>query len=598
MPKRRLLWQFYPAYVILALAAVAASGLLAARWFEQFHLRTVEDDLSAAARAVAEQVATQSKLSRSTQLTRDCGEVGRIARARIRVFSPAGEILCDTGGASEFERAPDQARLPSAAKTNRWIDTSHVDQSRVAHVALPVRKRGTAVAVVETSRSLAALDAAVSTIRWRIGALGICVAVLAAGLSPLVTRQIARPLAEMRKAAERFARAEFGYKLPVPDAEELAGLAEALNQMAEQLQARIGTIVRQSNEQQAVLGSMIEGVLAVDNEHRIISLNKASAHLLGLDPVQARGRRLQEVVRNADLRRFITRALTCDDPIDDDVVLHGDHEGVLQARGAALHDAAGRAIGAVVVLNDVTEFRRLEHIRRDFVANVSHELKTPITSIKGFVETLLDGAIRNPVDAERFLRIIAKQADRLHSIIEDLLSLSKIEQGEEESDIVLEPGPVKDVLESAVHNCEMQAADREIEVCVNCSEALAASLNQTLLEEALINLLDNAIKYSEPGKTVHVSALETDDEVQISVEDRGCGIPAEHLPRIFERFYRVDRARSRKLGGTGLGLAIVKHIVQAHHGRITVKSSAGVGSTFTIYLPRFHRPLARASLAG
>ena len=330
---------------------------------------------------------------------------------------------------------------------------------------------------------------------------------------------------------------------------------------------------------------MVEGVLAVDNQQRVISLNKASRQLLGIDQVQAQGRSLQEVIRNADLRRFVSRALDCETPIDDDVLLHGDHEGVLQARGAALHDARGRSIGAVVVLNDVTDFRRLEHIRRDFVANVSHELKTPITSIKGFVETLLDGAIHNAEDAERFLQIIAKQADRLDTIIEDLLSLSKIEDGEDSGDITLELGHLKDVIDNAVHNCQQNATERRIHVCTACEEHITARMNSQLLEQAVTNLLDNAIKYSEPGSEVQVLASQFFDEVTLTVSDRGCGIAAEHLPRIFERFYRVDKARSRKLGGTGLGLAIVKHIVQAHRGRVTVKSTAGTGSVFTLHLP-------------
>jgi two-component system phosphate regulon sensor histidine kinase PhoR len=356
--------------------------------------------------------------------------------------------------------------------------------------------------------------------------------------------------------------------------------------LADSLQKRISVLVQNNNEQQAVLASMAEGVLAVDSHEHVISMNKASARLLGIDPAQAQGRPLGEVVRNADLSRFISRALTCREPIQADVILLGDRQRVMQADGSALRDAEGRAIGAVVVLNDVTDFRRLEHIRRDFVANVSHELKTPITSIKGFVETLLDGASQDPVDAERFLRIIAKQADRLHAIIEDLLSLSKIEQSEDAEDIYLEPAPLRGVLEAAVNACASAASDHEISVTLQCDADVQARINPMLLEQAVVNLLDNAIKYSEPRREVQISGEIADGEVRIHVADRGSGIAAEHLPRVFERFYRVDRARSRKLGGTGLGLAIVKHIAQAHHGRVTIESTLGVGSTFTIHLPK------------
>jgi two-component system phosphate regulon sensor histidine kinase PhoR len=227
----------------------------------------------------------------------------------------------------------------------------------------------------------------------------------------------------------------------------------------------------------------------------------------------------------------------------------------------------------------------LENIRRDFVANVSHELKTPIASIKGFVETLLDGALHDPQNVERFLRIVAKQADRLNQIIEDLLSLSKIEQSEQEGNLSLEDVAIKDILEAALNDCQAAATERAVQVNVSCDAEVSANINARLLEQAVVNLLDNAIKYSEPGGEVLITARALPIEVLISVTDHGCGIDRDHLPRLFERFYRADKARSRKLGGTGLGLAIVKHIVAAHGGRVSVQSMPGKGSTFTIHLP-------------
>jgi len=430
----------------------------------------------------------------------------------------------------------------------------------------------------------------------------LAIAVLAsAAFGWWLARRTSRQFQAIARGAERLSHGAGVAKLDLPDIEELAVLAAALNKIATQLDQRTQRIGRQDYQQEAVLASMIEGVLAVDSDERIITLNSAAAELIGNQQANLQGRNLHEVIRNADLRRFVQRALESPDPIEDDVVLHGQRERIFRVRGTALRDSgapSGSGVGAVVVLADVTRYRQLENLRRDFVANVSHELKTPIASIKGFVETLLDGALANPDDADRFLKIIASHAERLNNIIEDLLSLSKIEQSEEAANLPLSKASLRPVLEAAIASCQPQADARQIALVLDCDEALTAGLNLPLFEQAVINLIDNAIKYSGAQSEVFIEALlaevESDDDptqpnherdIVVAVRDRGCGIAAEHLPRLFERFYRVDRARSRKLGGTGLGLAIVKHIVQAHHGHITVESTPGEGSIFSIHLP-------------
>ncbi len=332
---------------------------------------------------------------------------------------------------------------------------------------------------------------------------------------------------------------------------------------------------------------MVEGVLAIDADEHVINLNHAAAQLLGLERETALGRSLQEVVRNPALQRLMADVLGNQESASDEIelALPEGEKRILHAQGSVLHDAHDKPIGALVVLHDVTRIRRLETVRRDFVANVSHELKTPVTSIKGFVETLLDGAMNQPGDAERFLRIIASQADRLGAIIEDLLTLSRVEQEEKQIEILLEPGEIRGVLQSAIELCQVKAEEKKVLILLACEDGLWVRMNSVLLEQAVVNLIDNAVKYSLPGHQVVVEAVQTALEVVIRVQDHGCGIPREHLPRIFERFYRVDKARSRALGGTGLGLAIVKHIVQAHGGRTSVKSTVGQGSTFLIHLP-------------
>jgi two-component system phosphate regulon sensor histidine kinase PhoR len=238
-----------------------------------------------------------------------------------------------------------------------------------------------------------------------------------------------------------------------------------------------------------------------------------------------------------------------------------------------------------VVFNDATQIRRLENMRRDFVANVSHEIKTPLTAIKGFVETLHQGGVDNPEEAERFLGIIMKHVDRLNSIIEDLLSLSRIEQEDQRNEITLKKGPIHKVIQTAIQVCQAKADAKHIAVELNCPPGLTAQFDATLLEQAFVNLLDNAIKFSPENSKIRIEAGSRNSEVFLRFSDQGPGIPQMHLPRLFERFYRVDKARSRKLGGTGLGLAIVKHIVRAHGGQVAVESTVGVGSTFSVHLP-------------
>jgi len=344
-------------------------------------------------------------------------------------------------------------------------------------------------------------------------------------------------------------------------------------------------VIRQRNEIGAMFSSMIEGVIALDMEEHVISMNQAAARILGCKLSEAHGRSIQEVVRNTSLHEFVRETISAHKSIEKDIPITSDGEGLVNGRGTMLRDAEGKQIGALIVLNNVTRLRRLENIRRDFVSNVSHEIKTPVTAIKGFVETLRDGAVTNPEDAERFLKIIEKHVDRLEAIIKDLLNLSKIEQESEKEGIALAESRISKILQRALQVCHMGAADKEINIEITCADSIVAKIDPSLIEQAVVNLLDNAIKYSDVGGIVRVEAAQEEGEVIIALQDQGCGIDKKHLPRLFERFYRVDKARSRQLGGTGLGLAIVKHIVQAHGGKVSVESTLGKGSTFTIHLP-------------
>jgi two-component system phosphate regulon sensor histidine kinase PhoR len=331
---------------------------------------------------------------------------------------------------------------------------------------------------------------------------------------------------------------------------------------------------------------MVEGVLAVDAAERLITINKAAATFFEVDPEFSIGKIIQEVIRNTDLQEFIGTVLSRQITQEKEITFFsGGEELFIRATGTILLDTNDRSVGVVVVLNDITRLRRLENMRREFVANVSHELKTPVTSIKGYIETLLEGAKDEPDTAMQFLQVAARQTDRLNAIIEDLLSLSRIEQEAEADTVKMEKTNILKVLQSAVQTCRVKAEAKNIKIELDCHEDLSAPVNAPLLEQAIVNLVDNALKYSDADSEVAIKVSQSSREISITVIDHGRGITREHLPRLFERFYRVDKDRSREIGGTGLGLAIVKHIALAHQGRVNVESKLGQGSKFLIHIP-------------
>lgn len=584
----RLLWRVYICFLLCIIMALAASAWYTDYSLRQFYEDQVAGDLLVRARVLASELAPCFPDAQPAEIDRRCKEFGRLTPIRATVVVPGGRVIGDSDeNPSSMENHTDRPEVATAmtGQTGKSVRFSDTIRRTLMYLAIPVMSNGQIVAVVRSSVPLAVIDTTLSRVYRHIAYGGVVMAVLSAVLAFYLSRRISRPLEELGHVAGRLAKGDLDARVTPADDGEAGTLARALNQMASQLKERIDTLGRQSNEQKAVLSSMVEGVLAVDTNERILGLNESAARLLDLVPGQARGRSIQEAVRNLDLQSFIKSALAAGGSSEADIAVHGAEERFLQLNGTVLADTAGARLGILIVLNDVTRLKRLETVRRDFVANVSHELKTPITTLKGCIDTLSGDAHLSLEDTERFLGMMRRHAERLDAIVEDLLTLSRIEHDIDQNRVTLAPGTVCEVLRTAVQGLAGAAVAKKIAVETECSGDLVAPINAHLLEHAIGNLIDNAIKFSEQGTRVAVSAALVGEVLEISVADQGPGIEKQHLDRIFERFYRVDSARSRGLGGTGLGLSIVKHAVLAHNGTVTVESMPGHGSIFRIRIP-------------
>jgi len=429
-------------------------------------------------------------------------------------------------------------------------------------------------------------------------AVALCGAVLVA-ITLLVTRGAARRAAEssgrLVDALAPLGENRSAVRVSLGERAEFEPIARAIDTALDHTRSRLARLENQNEEQQAIFESMSNGLLAIDSDHRLLRVNRAAASILGVDAEKARGRLVQEITRQPGLNRFVREAMTREEPTEGEfeVYREGSSQLVVQARSEPLRDAGDRPAGLLVLLSDITKLRRLESLRADFAANVSHELRTPITNIKGYVDTLLEVGVEDREQTSRFLEIIRRNTRRLGSIIEDLLALSRLEQAGDRETLEPEDAPILPIVESVKANLESAAEAKSISLQILVPPTLEAHVLPSLVEQALANLVANAITYSPPSTVVTIAAAErpkrgedADAMIEISVQDRGPGIPAHHLSRVFERFYRIDRARSREQGGTGLGLAIVKHIALAHGGRVEVDSRVGAGSTFRLILPR------------
>ncbi len=589
MKNKRLFWKLFKSYIIIICVFLLVTITFTTTTWRNFYLERVATELTSQLLLIKNDFKSSLGNINKRKIKNLTYKYSAKISSRITFIGINGEVLSDSH--YETELLENHANRPEIQKAlngqiGESIRYSKTLQKKMMYIAVPIKDNGKLVGVLRNAVTINFIDRNLSEIYNKIIVTTLITSALLGIISWIFSKNISTPLESLAEGALKFADGDLNYKLSVPKIKEIAEVAIAMNKMAKRLDSRINKITRQKQEKEVIFSNLSEGIIAVDNEKDIRRLNKSAAEILGINYIEdAQKKSMYEVIHNEQIINFIEETINSEsESLEKEIcIVKNSNSLLLQLKGITIKDSKNTKIEALFVLKDITRIKQLENIRKDFVANVSHELKTPITSIKGFIETLNDGALSDIDTAKRFLDIISRHANRLSAIVEDLLSLSRLEQSNET--IVLEPYGLKEILASAMQECEIKAKAKNIELELICADEIQAELNLLLFEQAVVNLIINAIKYSNEDKKITVKAEKSNSYISIDVIDQGFGIDSEHLPRLFERFYRVDKARSRKQGGTGLGLSIVKHIAQIHNGYVDVKSIQGFGSTFSFYLP-------------
>ena len=587
MVRTKIVWKFFLTYLVLIVICALTVGIFATVSLRNYYLEGIASNLKSSAHLVKNLVKQDLSSGNVSNIDFRSKILGKEISTRITIIDKEGLVLGDSReDPGNMGSHADRSEVKEAltGKTGRSIRYSNTLRMDMMYLAIPIIRSGQIIGVTRLSLPLAEVETKIDYIHRVILAGALLAAVVALGIGLLVARKTTKPLRDMAGLARNIASGDFGGKIKVHSNDEIGKLAHAFNQMAEELKTKIQTITDDRNQMQAVLTSVIEGVVAVDGNERVILFNSAIEEMLNLDRDRVLGQFFWEVIRNSELNALLKEAMEEKRLQTKELILLFPQEKIFEVHALPIKGEEDIS-GVVAVLHDITEIKRLEKMRTEFVANVSHELRTPITSIKGFIETLKDGAIEEPENNRRFLNIIETHAERLNNLISDLLELSRIES--REIGMEFHPVNLRESIENVVFNFRRAVEQKgyivEIDIPLDFPQVVA---DPEKMEQVFSNLLDNAIKFTPEKGKICIRAIDRGKNVQIEISDTGIGIPREHLPRLFERFYRVDKARSREIGGTGLGLSIVKHIIQAHGGKVGVESESDKGSKFYFILPK------------
>lgn len=590
--RKTLFWKLYPSFLIISFISLLAIVMIALWSFKSFYYQERADDLEIRAKILTPEFSRLIQSQNHQDIQKKAQQLGDESSTRITIILPSGKVIGDNKKdpttMDNHKNRPEiiQATLSGKGLSTRYGHTLQIDSM---YFAMPIINADKMIGIMRTSTPLYTLQNALWSIYYKVSSGFLILIIITAFASWWMSKALVRPLEVIKVQAQQLAKGDFSSRVQLKssDSRESEQLGQAFNEIAIQLNQRIEIILNQRNEQEAVFSSMVEGVIAVNSSENILRINQAAYNILKISEKNIEGAELKSVIENDELHKLILFALQQNTPVGQEIVIHSDveYEQVLFAQSAPLLDIHKKKCGTLVVFNDITKLKEFELQRKEFVSNVSHELRTPLTAIQGLSETLIEFPDLDKEKRAYFIDVIHTHSIRLESIIENLLTLSKIEKETEIDEIDFIDESITLALSNAIFLCKDKALKRNIDIILNNAEDISFLHNSSLIEQAIINLLNNAIKYSDGNSQIKITVTKQAHEIKISVEDKGSGIPEEHLSRLFERFYRVDKARSRQLGGTGLGLSIVKHIALAHKGSVTVTSEINKGSIFSIILP-------------
>ena len=570
------------------LVTVVISGFFTVQTVKKMHFDNIHEKLVSQVYILSQVLAEDLYSNDIAKMKSALADVGKELNVRITVINTQGIVLSDTSYNPEqmdnhLQRPEIQKALKGTlGKEIRYSTTLKLD---LMYIARPIYNGDKIIGVVRLSTPIKEVKGIMKSINSNLLIALIPGLILSLLLVYRISVSITRPIEEIKNVAVDITHGKLYHSINIRRRDEVGELAKAIDFMAASLREKISSIKDKNTKMEAILSSVVSGIIAVDSQKNILFINPKAQKMLNITEVDIVGKHLLHVIRNNKIDNMIKNILENNGFEENEITVSYPEEKIFRLYSNVIkHPDSDNIIGIIIILQDVTEIKKLEKVRSEFVANVSHELKTPLTSIKGFVETLKAGAIEDHETSIRFLNIIEDEADRLNRLITDILSLSELETKKTKQQFALINTSNKII--EIVSMLQNQAAKKKISLqTIIAADVSKLKGDPDQFKQMMINLIDNAVKYTPEGGAVEVSAYNLESNVVIRIKDNGIGIPKEHVPRLFERFYRVDKARSRNVGGTGLGLAIVKHIVMQFEGKIDVQSEIGKGTEFVLSIP-------------